>query len=111
MCLWGGHMGRYQSGQIYEASGAFFVRYYVSEIVDGKPTRVQRSYRLCERDKFGYHCDGGVLDAVGGLTHREPSACARQQLGCRTVCLTVIGQFAQAIVASSISLYSVASSR
>jgi integrase len=46
----GGHMSRYQSGHIYEASGAFFVRYYVSEIVDGKPTRAQRSYRLCSKD-------------------------------------------------------------
>jgi integrase len=46
----GGHMSRYQSGHIYEASGAFFVRYYVSEIVDAKPTRVQRSYRLCDKD-------------------------------------------------------------
>ena len=43
-------MSRYQSGHIYEASGAFFVRYYVSEIVDGKATRVQRSYRLCDKD-------------------------------------------------------------
>ncbi len=43
-------MSRYQSGHIYEASGAFFVRYYVPEIVDGKPTRVQRSYRLCSKD-------------------------------------------------------------
>jgi integrase len=43
-------MSRYQSGHIYEASGAFFVRYYVSEIVDGRPTRVQRSYRLCSKD-------------------------------------------------------------
>jgi integrase len=51
---WGGHMSRYQSGHIYEASGAFFVRYYVSEIVDGKPTRVQRSYRLCDKDQK-YH--------------------------------------------------------
>jgi integrase len=46
----GGHMGRYQSGHIYEASGAFFVRYYVPAIVDGKATRVQRSYRLCGKD-------------------------------------------------------------
>jgi integrase len=46
----GGHMGRYQSGHIYEASGAFFLRYYVSAIVDGKATRVQRSYRLCGKD-------------------------------------------------------------
>src|SRR5437868_2399215 len=43
-------MGRYQSGCIYEASNVFFVRYYVSEIVDGKATRVQRSYRLCSKD-------------------------------------------------------------
>ena len=43
-------MSRYQSGHIYEASGAFFVRYYVTEIVDGRPTRVQRSYRLCSKD-------------------------------------------------------------
>jgi integrase len=47
-------MGRFQSGHIYEASGAFFVRYYVTEIVDGKPARVQRSYRLCEKDRT-YH--------------------------------------------------------
>jgi integrase len=43
-------MSRYQSGYVYEASGAFFVRYYVSEIVDGKPARVQSSYRLCAKD-------------------------------------------------------------
>jgi hypothetical protein len=36
-------MSRYQSGYVYEESGAFFVRYYVTEIVDGTPTRVQRS--------------------------------------------------------------------
>jgi integrase len=47
-------MGRFQSGYIYEASGSFFVRYYVSEIVDARPTRVQRSHRLCEKDKL-YH--------------------------------------------------------
>lgn len=46
----GGHMGRYQSGYIYEASGAFFVRYYVTEIVDGKAARTQCSYRLCSKD-------------------------------------------------------------
>jgi integrase len=45
-------MGRFQSGYIYEASGTFFVRYYISEIVDARPTRVQRSYRLCEKDKL-----------------------------------------------------------
>ena len=42
-------MGRYQQGYIYEASGAFFVRYYSTEIVDGKAERVQRSHRLCSK--------------------------------------------------------------
>ena len=42
-------MGRYQNGHIFEQHPAFHVRYYVTEIVDGKPTRVQRSERLCTR--------------------------------------------------------------
>jgi hypothetical protein len=42
-------MSRIQSGYIYEASGAFFVRYYVTEIVDGEQKRVQRSERLCSK--------------------------------------------------------------
>ncbi len=47
-------MGRFQRGYIYEAFGAFHVRYYVTEIVDGKPKRVQRSKRLCTKDNK-YH--------------------------------------------------------
>lgn len=43
-------MARYQSGHVFEAHGAFHVRYYVTEIVDGKPQRVQRSKRLCTKD-------------------------------------------------------------
>ena len=60
-------MGRYQAGTVYEASGSFFVRYYVgySEIdgerraeiaqrceADGKPlpSRVLVSHRLCAKD-------------------------------------------------------------
>jgi hypothetical protein len=42
-------MGRQQTNFPCEASGAFVVRHCVTEIVDGKPQRVQRSYRLCER--------------------------------------------------------------
>ena len=34
-------MGRYQTGYVYEAFRAFHVRYYATEIVDGKPKRVQ----------------------------------------------------------------------
>src|SRR5437016_3690757 len=44
-------MGRYQRGYIYEAFGAFHVRYRAEEIVEGKLARVQRSHRLCTKDK------------------------------------------------------------
>jgi len=39
-----------QRGRIYEASGAFYVQYRVTQIVDGEPKRVQRSHRLCAKD-------------------------------------------------------------
>jgi len=44
-------MGRFQHGYIYKAFGAWHVRHYVTEIVDGKPTRVQKSHRLCAKDE------------------------------------------------------------
>src|SRR5207237_8894448 len=48
-------MGRHQSGHIFEsASGAFHVRYYTTEIVDGQPKRVQRSHLLCHKDDKHY---------------------------------------------------------
>ena len=43
-------MERYQRGYVFEASNAFHVRYYVNEIVNGEPKRVQRSQRLCGKD-------------------------------------------------------------
>lgn len=44
-------MGRHQTGYIFEsASGAFHVRYYTTEIVDGQPKRVQKSHLLCRKD-------------------------------------------------------------
>jgi integrase len=43
-------MTRYQQGYIFESSGSFFVRYYISEVVSGQPKRVQRSHRLCNKD-------------------------------------------------------------
>jgi len=47
-------MGRHQTGHIFESkSGAFHVRYYATEIVDGHPKRVQRSHLLCRKsDKY-----------------------------------------------------------
>jgi integrase len=43
-------MGRYQRGHVFEQHGAFHVRYYITEIVDGQPKRMQRSERLCSKD-------------------------------------------------------------
>jgi integrase len=44
-------MGRHQTGYIFESkSGAFHVRYYTTEIVDGQPQRVQKSHLLCRKD-------------------------------------------------------------
>ena len=48
-------MSRHQRGYIYEKFGAFHVRYYATEIVDGQPTRVQRSHRLCTKDRATGH--------------------------------------------------------
>src|SRR6266851_4023650 len=48
-------MARHQRGYIYEASGAFHVRYYVTEIVEGKPEKKQRSHRLCDKDRSTGH--------------------------------------------------------
>ena len=42
---------RHQRGYIYEAHNSFHVRYYVTEIVEGKSKRVQRSHRLCPVDR------------------------------------------------------------
>ena len=48
-------MGRHQTGHIFEsASGAFHVRYYTTEIVDGKARRVQRSHLLAHKDNKHY---------------------------------------------------------
>jgi integrase len=47
-------MTRIQKGHIYEASGAFYVRYWATEIVDGRLKRVQRSERLSFKDDKHY---------------------------------------------------------
>src|SRR5581483_8733621 len=48
-------MARHQRGYIYEAFCAFHVRYYVTEIVEGKPVKKQRSHRLCTKDRSTGH--------------------------------------------------------
>jgi integrase len=48
-------MGRHQTGHIFEsASGAFHVRFYQNEIVDGQSKRVQKSHLLCHKDEKHY---------------------------------------------------------
>ena len=48
--LRGGSMARFQRGYVYEASNAFHVRYWSTELRNGKAVRVQKSERLCAKD-------------------------------------------------------------
>src|SRR5215470_9198940 len=48
-------MARHQRGYIYEAANAFHVRYYVTEIVEGKTVKKQRSHRLCAKNRNTGH--------------------------------------------------------
>ena len=50
-------MGHLQRGYIYEASGWFYVRHYVSVIVNGESNRMQRSHRLVAKGGKYYSCD------------------------------------------------------
>jgi hypothetical protein len=44
-------MSRHQAGYIFEsASGAFHVRFYTTEIIDGQARRVQKLHLLCRHD-------------------------------------------------------------
>jgi hypothetical protein len=55
-------MSRVQTGYLYEASGAFFVRYTGEvSIVDGKEKRVQRSQRLCDKSEKYYALDAKAV--------------------------------------------------
>jgi len=55
MIAYDGGMARHQRGYIYEASGAFHVRYYVTEIVEGERVKKQRSHRLCDKNRNTGH--------------------------------------------------------
>ena len=44
-------MGDTSEVTFHEALDAFHVRYHAEEIVDGKPTKVQRFLRLCTKEK------------------------------------------------------------
>jgi len=47
-------MSRFQHGYVYEGFGAFHVRFYQNESVDGRVERKQRSHRLCSKDRTHY---------------------------------------------------------
>lgn len=48
-------IGRHQAGYVSESkSGAFHVRYYTTEIVDGQPKRIQKSHLLCRKNNRYY---------------------------------------------------------
>lgn len=42
-------MTRFQRGYVFTAHGAWHVRYVVTALVDGQPTRVQKSTRICSK--------------------------------------------------------------
>ena len=44
-------MTRHQDGCIYEAYGAFHVKYYQTVLREGKEVRAQRSHKLCRKDQ------------------------------------------------------------
>jgi integrase len=41
---------RFQTGSIYEAYGAFHIKYYTTVLREGKEVRAQRSHKLCRKD-------------------------------------------------------------
>jgi len=45
---------RFQTGSIYEAYGAFHIKYYTTVLREGKEVRVQRSHKLCRKDAKHY---------------------------------------------------------
>ena len=44
-------MSRHQRGHIFERHGAFHVRFYQSKMHNGIATRVQKSHKLCDKDR------------------------------------------------------------
>lgn len=75
-------MGRYQRGHIFEQHGSFHVRFYINEIVDGQPKRVQRSERLCSKDNKHHSTKckpvqqlaAGVMERVNARSGNVPDA-------------------------------------
>src|ERR1700745_1330794 len=73
-------MARYQRGYVYEASNAFHVRYWSTELRNGKAVRVQKSERLCAKDDKHYSAKSKpvqmlavqVMQRVNALSGQPP---------------------------------------
>jgi len=52
-----------QDGYVYKGSDgkSFHVRYYLTEIVEGQPKRVQRSHKLCVHIPGHVNTDSGAM--------------------------------------------------
>jgi hypothetical protein len=59
-------MSRYQRGHIYQAFGAFHVRFYQTDRRDGHLACVQKPHRLCFKDRTQLFrtCGGKLADVV-----------------------------------------------
>ncbi|MGB6383661.1 MAG: site-specific integrase, partial [Terriglobales bacterium] len=69
-------MARFQRGHIFEAFGAFHVRYYVTELVDGKPVRKQKSERLCANDaRHKLECNKRGKCSPDAVKEKKPAWC------------------------------------
>jgi integrase len=68
---------RHQSGYIFAANGAFHVRYYVTQVVDGQLKRVQKSGRLCSKSdgtKTAKRLAAAVIERVNAQSGRVEQA-------------------------------------
>lgn len=56
---------RLQTGSIYEAYGAFHIKYYTTVLREGKEVRVQRSHKLCRKDAKHYSTTCKLVKKLG----------------------------------------------
>jgi len=64
---------RHQAGYVFAANGAFHVRYYVTQVVDGQLRRVQKSGRLCSKSdgtKTAKRLAAAVMERVNAQSGR-----------------------------------------
>ena len=80
---------RFQDGSIFESYGAFRIKYYQTEMREGKPIRVHKTHKLCQKDAshysatcktvkklahgfmVGVNAKDGVIEATSSVTIAE----------------------------------------